>query len=194
MSFELDEIDIAIISLLQKNGVMSTREISKFVGLSHTAIGRRLRRLPIKITAVFSRDIIRGLILVIGKLRSRSAIDEIVNTFKDCPRMLMFATGGSDRYMALMFAEDQSVIDCISLDCEVRTHPEIEESRTYILDKVHIPDYIYIKIPTERRDIAPCGRNCLTCRRFKEGTCPGCPATYAYRGPLLVRRRRSSTQ
>ncbi|NPA22831.1 MAG: Lrp/AsnC family transcriptional regulator [Crenarchaeota archaeon] len=193
MSFELDEVDIAIISLLQRNGIMSTREIGRFVGLSHTAIGKRLRRLPIKVTAVFSKDIVRGMILVIGKVRTSSAIEEMINVFKDCPRMLMFASGGSNRYMALMFAEDPTVIDCISLDCEIRAYHEVEESRTYILDRVHIPDYIYIKIPTERRDVAPCGRNCSTCRRFKEGLCPGCPATRYYRGPLIARRRRSSS-
>ncbi len=193
MSFDLDEIDIAIISLLQRNGIMSTREISRLVGLSHTAIGKRLKKLPIKITAVLSKDIIKGMILVVGRLRSGSAVERMVSVFRDCPRMLMFATGGSNRYMALMFAEDNLVIDCISLDCEIRSYPEVEESRTYILDKVYVPEYVYVKIPTERRDIAPCGRNCSACRRFKEGLCPGCPATRYYRGPLMARRRRTSS-
>ena len=184
MEFKLDDIDIMIISALQQDGRMSIRDLGKIVGISHTAIRKRLRKLPIKITALFSKDFIKGIVLVIGRLRSSSNIENILEKFYKCPRMIMFASSGSRTYIAMMIAEEESVIDCISLDCAIKMIPEAEKVEVYILDRLYIPDYLYLKIPLEVYDVAPCGRDCLKCRRFREGTCPGCPAVRYYRGCL----------
>ncbi len=183
-----DEVDMMIISALQQNGKLSTRDLSKIIGLSHTAIRKRLTRLPIKITALLSRDIVKGLVLVRGKLRNNNDINTILQKFEKCPRMLILSSLRSDEYIALMFAEDYSVIDCISLDCAIRMIPEAEKVEALIIDRVLVPDYLYIKIPLNRSEIAPCGRNCAHCMRFKNGQCPGCPAVRYYRGPLMSRR------
>ncbi|MFX1538042.1 MAG: AsnC family transcriptional regulator, partial [Promethearchaeota archaeon] len=90
---KLDERDYEILHLMQKDSRASFSKIAEILGVSHVTVGRRLERL-IKTGYVKPTLVINPvkfnfwLSITLMEVESRDSIDEIVNQFKACPRIL----------------------------------------------------------------------------------------------------------
>ncbi|RLF14965.1 MAG: Lrp/AsnC family transcriptional regulator [Thermoprotei archaeon] len=186
----LDPVDKQVIKILQENGRLSLTEIGRRLGVSHVAVGKRLEKLTaqgvIKVQANLGlKPLNLRLLAVLIEVEGREALDKLCQVFSECPRMLLLSTliAGFNLF-ALMVAEDERVLESITTCCAVRDTPGIKRTEIYLMGNVVLPRYVPLRVTTDYKEEAPCGRNCASCSRFKEDRCPGCPAVKGYKGSL----------
>ena len=183
----MDNINRKIISILQKDGRSTLQSIAKEVGLSTMGVKKRLEKLlkeDIKIKALIN---IKNLILAIiaMEVESADALIDIVEKFKDCPRIIrFFVTTGGYNLFALIWVEDYHTLESVSLErCSLRAQKGIRRFEIYPIQEVYYEPFIDIKvIPEKKLEFAPCGVHCGRCKRYEDEKCMGCPATRFYRG------------
>lgn len=181
-----------VIVELIRDGRASLTEIAVNAGISRTAVRKHIRLLKdegvMKVQALLNPDSLGlRLVVVLMEVAGSEAMNDIVNRFRDCPRMVFMAvTEGGYNLMAVMVAENSRVVDCISTVCAIRNAEGIRRSEVMIVSELVRPEYIPIKIAESRdRDVAPCGRYCPECVKSNNRKCLGCPATRYYRGTSL---------
>lgn len=180
-----------ILRILVGNGRASLVEIARQLGISHVAVNKHIRQLVdksiIRIQANVNPKKLR-LYLVLALLEvDEETLKEVTSRFEECPRIIFMATmAGGYNVVALMIAENEGVLKCISTVCAIRILRGIRRSEVYIIADLIKPEYLPIKLPFPRnRDKPPCGRECSVCKMYVvEKKCPGCPATKHYRGLL----------
>ncbi len=186
----LDSLDKRVVKELQEDGRLSLVELGRRVGLSHVAVGRRLSKLiergVVKVQANLGvKQLGLRLLIVLIEVESRNVLDKLCEVFSRCPRMLVLSTLiAGFNLMALMAAEDERVVESITTCCAVRDAPGIKRTEVYLAGNVVLPSHLPLRVAVEQGDVAPCGRECHACSRFKEERCPGCPSVKGYRGPL----------
>ncbi|MGQ9744175.1 MAG: Lrp/AsnC family transcriptional regulator [Candidatus Bathycorpusculaceae bacterium] len=185
----LDENDKKIISILQDDGRTSFTDIGKKLGFSHVSVRKRLGKLDnlIKVTAGLNAEkFCFRTAIVNAEVESHKRLLELIERFSKCPRIIFMAkTTGAYNLMTIMCAEDADTLNAIIEVCSVRAEKGIRRSEVVMGEAPIIPKYLPIKIITKKTvEIAPCGINCGTCIRYKEGKCSACPATRYYRGSL----------
>lgn len=85
---ELDRLDLAILARLQRDGRATSHEIGAEVGLSPTAVQRRIKRLRadgviVAETAVVSRQAVgRGLTAIVAVELAQGGQKELIDAFK----------------------------------------------------------------------------------------------------------------
>lgn len=180
-----------ILRILVENGRTNLVKIARQLGISHVAVNKHIRQLIdkglIRIQANINPKKLK-LYLVLALLEvDEEALREIVSKFKECPRIIFLAIMvGGYNIAALMIAENEDVLRCISTLCAIRVLKGIRRSEIYIITDSMGSEYIPIKLPfPKNRDKPPCGRECSTCVMYViEKKCSGCPATKYYRGLL----------
>ncbi len=178
-----------ILRILVEDGRKSLVEIARSLGLSHVAVIKHIRRLQkedvIKVQAnVNPRRIGLHLVLVLLEV-DEEALREILSRFKECPRIILLSSMvGGFNVVALMIAEDDNVLKCISTTCAIRILKGIRRSEIYILADLVKPQYLPIKLPfPKNKDKPPCGKDCSVCKMYViDKVCLGCPATKYYKG------------
>jgi len=185
----MDEIDKEIILQLQKNGRTTLSELGKRVGMTHVGVKRRIDRLIkadiIKVVANVNVDKLgykSALILV--EVENYSRLQELINMFKDCPRIICLATlSGAYNLMVLMVAEDIDTLESMILgECSIRGQKGIRRSDVQIISSFVFPQHHPVRMITERKkEIPSCGLDCGKCERYTIGKCLGCPLTEYYR-------------
>lgn len=113
---DLDEVDIAIVRLLQENGRMPNAHIARELGVSEPTIRKRIDRLfqdeVIKVTAVlnprktgYATDVLIGIRVQPGKMlelgRQVAELDEVV--------YLGYVTGRYDILVEMLFRDDEAL-------------------------------------------------------------------------------------
>lgn len=181
----MDERDWAIIKALMCDGRRSLTALARMLGVSHTAIAKRLSRLPVRVCALLSRKLYPRAILLELEVDGGSAAS-FERALRRCPRLLLLARMSHGRYMAVAVAEDDSVLESMREKCGLYLHPAVRSSSITPLDTIVYPDYLPLDLRSYRElEKPPCGLvDCRTCSRYREGKCPGCPAVRAYRGDL----------
>ncbi len=186
----IDKVDRELISVLQEDGRLSLTQLGRRLRMSHVGVSRRLRRLieegVVKVQANLSHEALRmKLVAVLLEVEGRKQLDEVCRRFSECPRMVLFSTliGGLN-LLALMVAEDESVLESITTTCAIRESPGIKRTEIYLMGEVLTPKFLPLKLAKRRKRQAPCGRICSACSRFETMRCLGCPAVEGYRGPL----------
>lgn len=181
-----------LLSILFENGRESLVNIAKTLGISHVAVRKHLSQLEeqgiVKIRAEINPEKTGlKLVLVFMEIDNDEHLADIVKKFKDCPRIVFLASMvGGYNLVALMVAENDYVLECISTVCAVRRMQGIRRSEVYLIADIVKPKYIPVKITYEKKiGKAPCGRDCSKCPRYMGNKCLGCPATIHYRGTLL---------
>jgi len=186
----LDSLDKQLVKALQEDGRLSLVKLGRRLGLSHVAVKKRLNKLieqgAVKVQADLGiKQLGLRLLIVLIEVESRDALDRLCEVFSRCPRMLMLSTLiAGFNLMALMVAEDERVVESVTTCCAVRDSPGIKRTEVYLVGNVVLPSHLPLRVVVERGNRAPCDRECLTCPRFKEERCPGCPSVRGYRGPL----------
>ncbi len=182
----MDERDWAILKALLQDGRKSLTELARMLGVSHTAVAKRMAKLPIKVRALLSKKLFKAAALVLMEVRSYEDMRDIEERFKDCPRILLLVRLMGYGCAALVLAEDESVLKSIMTECAVRIHPGVRSSQVLVVEDIVNQDYLPVNLKHYRElEKPPCGLvGCTRCKRFLENSCLGCPAIKDYKGPL----------
>ncbi len=181
-----------ILSILYEDGRKSLVDLAKELGITHVAVRKHLTQLEkqglMKVQAgVNPVKMGLKLVLVFMEIDNEEHMMDIVEKFRDCPRIVFLASMvGGYNLVALMVAENDYVLECISTVCAVRRMQGIRRSEVYLIADIVRPRFLPVKITYEKKmGKAPCGRDCSKCPRYTSSKCLGCPATIHYRGTLL---------
>ena len=193
MVFRLDEVDNKIISNLQKNGRMKAAEIAEKVGFSSMGIHKRIKKLITKKAMKISADLNPFVFnlspaIVMLEMEDSNAMNNLLNRFKDCPRVVkIFKTVGGYNLVALVIAENRDTLESISIEkCSLRSNLGVRRSEFYPISDIYFSPFIPIreKLTHKGKEKTPCNVDCISCQRYKDEKCVGCPATIHYRGTL----------
>ena len=193
MVFGLDEVDNKIISNLQKNGRMKAAEIAEKVGFSSMGIHKRIKKLITKKAMKISADLNPFVFnlspaIVMLEMEDSNAMNNLLNRFKDCPRVVkIFKTVGGYNLVALVIAENRDTLESISIEkCSLRSNLGVRRSEFYPISDIFFSPFIPIreKLTRKGKEKTPCNVDCISCQRYKDEKCVGCPATIHYRGTL----------
>ena len=187
----MDVIDRQLIARLQENGRATFTKLGKSLGLSHVGVRARLNRLlrdgSIKISASLNAEKFNMKTAVIFvEAESYERLNELVKTFKDCPRLAFMSTlMGAHNLIAVMIAEDSSTLESMVVGtCSIRSQKGIRRSEAHISETTVYPPHLPVRLTVDKSDIAPCHIPCDMCERYENDKCLACPATRFYRGPL----------
>jgi len=118
--------------------------------------------------------------LLVGVTKRREKTKKIAEKFKNCPYVYFMATNANRLYATLFFHQERS-------DKWIRFQKEdpsrifgLDKAKVTIVDNVHCPEKLTLRLPEKPQQRTLCGLDCYTCPAYKE--CTGCPATTAYKG------------
>jgi len=183
-----DKIDKKIITMINDDWEQGTTKIGRELGLSHTAIRSRLKRLKRDLIEVKCNVNIEklGFKLFLLCLDARVK-NEVVNHIKCCPKIISyFNTYGEYNFIMLAAAENtetmESMIEhCLSFNCTDITKytviPIINTSSNYQPIKL---------LSGTEKSMRECDfkTDCPDCESFKRDMCVGCPLYEGYKGIL----------
>ncbi len=186
MSKTIDAIDIKIMKALSEDCRKSTTKIAKEAKTSRPTAIARLKQLSENQIVDFGAKInLTKLGLKLASIHFKTTLTEtaqIVEKLKLCPRVIqLFQLAGKTSYTALIYVEDAetllSSIDCIEslLGLKITSYQRILPL---------IGESFSLKIPIEKCDRTPCGKECGLCLSYQHVECSGCPSTKEYRGPI----------
>ncbi len=190
----LDDRDLMILTLLSENPRIPLSSLGKSLGISHTAVGRRLRRLMdsgiLKQTVSLNFDELGFRIaIMLLEVDTIENLRKIAERFEDCPRLIhLFQGRGSLNLIAVMIAENEEVLNSIMGTCMIRTHEGVRRSEIVEIAEPLVNPFVPIKVPRTSMESAPCGAECSSCPRYREGSCPGCPDFSGYRRTAFTHR------
>ena len=183
-----DRTDKEIINMINKDWEQGKTKMGKKLGISHTAVRSRLKRLKrdlIKVNCNINIEKL-GLKLFLISLDARVK-NEVINHIKCCPKIISYYnTYGEYNFVMLAAAEDtetmESMIEnCFSFNCTDITKfsvmPIINSSNSFQPLKFLLD---------QKNDIIKCDfkTDCPNCKSFLENKCVGCPLHEGYRGIL----------
>jgi len=189
----LSEKDLVLIKNLEGSCKVNYKQVADKLGISHTAVKKRLTRIVSRGYASLSVSLnLRKLGFILALLFLEVATDEylskLLDKFNECPRIIsMFKVMGEYNLVALIYAEDPGVLDSILGSCMLRTMKGIRKSKVIPISNILINQCYNVRIPVREREIAPCGADCYNCKRYKAGECMGCPAVKYYTGWFSVK-------
>ena len=192
MESGVSERDLRLLRYLANNCRVNLRKVARLLGVSHTAVRKRLSRLLdggyVSLTA--SLDLERmgfRLALLFLEVASDEDLEMLLRKYRDCPRIVSICKIlGEYNVVALIYAENEKVMDSILGSCMMRTAEGIRKSLVVPVSRVLRGGWYAVEVPLRSRDVAPCGADCLNCGRYRRGECPGCPSVKWYRGPFSV--------
>jgi DNA-binding Lrp family transcriptional regulator len=189
----LDEIDKKLIAQLQVDGRTTLRDLAKSTGFTSMGTKKRLQKLlerdSIRVSALLNPIFFKLFpAIVMLEMESAEAMQNLVNRFKDCPRVIhIFKTIGGYNLIALVVAENQDTLESISMEkCSLRSNAGIRRSEFYPISDIHFSPFLEIRenLAHKEKTLTPCKVNCSPCSRYKALKCVGCPTTSLYRGTL----------
>jgi DNA-binding Lrp family transcriptional regulator len=188
----LDEKDKKIITQLQKDGRTTLQDLAKEIGYTSMGTKKRLEKLEkntIKITALVSPTALNlHPAIVMLEMESAEATQNLIDKFRDCPRVInIFKTMGGYNLIALVVAENQEVLECISMEkCSLRSSPGIRRSEFYPISDTFYSPFLQIRENLAHTELSgsSCKVDCSSCGRFEAHKCVGCPSKNGYKGTL----------
>ena len=184
----IGETDKKIITMVNDDWEQGTTKMGRKLGLSHTAVRSRLKRLR--------RDIIKvncnvdveklGLKLFFICLEARFK-SKVVNHVKNCPKIInYFDTYGQYNFMMLAIAENTDTMESMIEQCFSFNFTDI--TKYTVIPITNSPSmYQPIKFYTEdEKKNMKCDfkTECPDCELFKKNRCVGCPLHDGYEGIL----------
>ena len=126
--------------------------------------------------------------IVLLEMENAEAMNNLLNRFKDCPRVVkIFKTVGGYNLVALVIAENRDTLESISIEkCSLRSNLGVRRSEFYPISDIFFSPFIPIRENLTRKDKqrTPCDVDCVSCKRYSQEKCVGCPATCHYKGTL----------
>jgi len=183
-----DEIDKKIITILNNNCKEGASSIGRKLGLSHTAIRSRLKRLHrdlVKVSCNIDAEKL-GLKLFFICLEARFK-SKVVNHVKNCPKIInYFDTYGEYNFVMLAVAEDTDTMESMIEQCFSFNFTDITKYNVMPIinsSSMHQPIRFY---SDEEKKKMKCDFkiDCFDCDSFKKNRCIGCPLHKGYKGIL----------
>ncbi len=184
----LDEIDKKIIIMINDNWQQGTTKMGKKLGISHTAVRSRLKRLQRDMLKVNCNIDIEKLglkmffICLEARFKSR-----VINHVKNCPKIICyFNTYGEYNFVMLVVAENtdtmESMIEqCFSFNFTNITKYNVMPIATSSSTCHHVRFFTEDEKNNMKCDFKT---KCSNCKSFKENRCVGCPLQKGYKGIL----------
>ena len=188
----MDDLDKKIVEQLGIDGRSTLQEISRKTGYTSMGVKKRLDKLTksgaIKIKALLNVSQTKIMpALVFLEIETLEDMNRIIERFKKCPRVAkVFTSLGGYNLAALVVAEDQSTLECISMGkCSIRSQKGVRRSDFYPISEVFYDSYLDVNLsPTQKYEKPPCGVDCKNCVRYQKEECEACPTTNLYRGKI----------
>ena len=183
----LDDRDYKLIKLLTANPKASLSELSKSIGISLTAVSKRIKKLEEEEIIQYNICInvqkikMAHMMIMIETADSKSRM-QVIKNFSSCPlvHQIYDIVGGEYHLLMLLMSEDESLLNNFITYCPISYYEGIKKISSFptLLDPTSSS---FIPVVTKKSDVnVSCGMNCaLECNRFKKG-CPGCPAQEYY--------------
>jgi len=189
----VDEVDRKVISILQLDGRTTFKRLAEIIGYTSMGVKKRFENLKkrgvIKVSALLNTEALNLFSAIIMlEVESADAMNKLLERFKECPRVVyIFNTLGGYNLMALVVAEDQNTLECISMEkCSLRSGEGIRRSEFYPIVNIYYSTFLPVRKHLVHRNgkISPCNVNCGSCQGYVTQKCVGCPTTQYYRGPF----------
>jgi len=185
---KLDDTDKKIITMINEDWEKGVSKIGRELGLSHTAVRSRLKRLKRDIISVNCNiDIEKlGLKLFLICLEARFK-SRVVDHVKNCPKIInYFDTYGDHNFVILAVAENSVTMESMIEQCFSFNFTDITK---YSVIPITNSPFMYqpIKFYTyEEKKQMKCNFKtiCSDCSLYKEERCVGCPLHSGYKGIL----------
>ena len=184
----LDKKDKKIIRLINDDWAQGATEMGRKLGLSHTAIRSRLKRITrdlIKISCTVDIDKL-GLKLFLICLEARFK-SKVVNHVKNCPKIInYYDTFGEYNLVLLAVAENTDTMESMIEQCFSFNFTDITKYTVIPLTNSPVM-YQPLRFDSEDEKIRlKCDfkTDCPNCESFKENRCVGCPLHPGYKGVL----------
>lgn len=185
---DIDEIDKKIITMINEDWEQGVTKIGKKLGLSHTAVRSRLKRLKRDLIKVNCNVDIEKLgfklFLICLEARFKS---KVVNHVKNCPKVInYFDTYGEYNFMILTIAESINTMESMIEQCFSFNFTDITK---YTVIPITNSPSMYQSIrfySEEEKKNMKCDfeTDCTDCELFKKDRCIGCPLHKDYNGIL----------
>ena len=185
---QLDKKDKKIIRIINDDWEQGTTKIGRNLGLSHTAVRSRLKRLKrdiIKVNCnVDIEKLGHKLFIICLEARFKS---KVVNHVKNCPKIInYFDTFGEYNFIIIAVAENTDTMESMIEQCFSFNFTDITKYTVIPLTNspsMHQPIKFYSE--DEKKNMkCDFKTDCPHCEMFKENRCVGCPLHKGYRGIL----------
>lgn len=189
----MDAVDKKLISELLRDGRASYKQLGDIIGYTIMGVKRRVEKMSseglINMSAGVSVDALNlYAALMLVELESREVLNNCLERFKECPRIVnMFTLLSGYNLASLVIAEDRETLESESMEkCSLRCMSGVRRTEFYPIGSIHYSPFLKMRLnlATKDRKIAPCNVNCKICKQYQANKCIGCPATVYYRGPL----------
>jgi DNA-binding Lrp family transcriptional regulator len=190
MSKELDLLDLKILFELQLNGRISITDLAKKIEASRPTTSNRLKRLIDEEYAIIRGGLNMNrmgykMTCVGLEVRNESSRKEVERCLKACPRVLnIFRTPEKANIHIAIWGEDDRTIN--STIESFRDLSNVEIVYTHNLGAPIFGDVVF-PVTMEKVEKTSCGKNCGSCYRYDQGWCIGCPMTFDYKDPVVVK-------
>jgi len=191
-NYSLSKKDLILLKNLEGSCKVNYKQLADILHISHTAVKKRVRKLiSRRYLAIIPALNLKKLGFIYALLFLEVANDQYLSSllkkFSQCPRIIfMFRTLGEYNLVALIYAENDKVLDSILGSCMLRTMEGIRKSTVIPISSILLNHFCYLKIPVRKSKIASCGIDCYSCMRYKLDKCIGCPSVIYYRGYFSV--------
>ncbi len=185
---KIDEIDKKIIRMINDDWEQGITKMGKKLGLSHTAVRSRLKRLKrdyLKVNCNLDLEKI-GLKLFMICLEARMK-SKVINHIENCPKIInYFDTYGQYNFIMLAVAEDTDTMESMIEQCFSFNFTDITKYTVIPITNspfMHQPLKFY---NNKEKENMKCDFNteCPDCELFKKNRCVGCPLYEGYKGIL----------
>ena len=185
---KLDDIDKKIITMINDDWQQGFTEMGKKLGLSHTAIRSRLKRLQRDVLNVnCTLDIEKlGLKMFFICIEARFK-SKVINHVKNCPKIIcFFNTYGEYNFVMLAIAENVDTMESMIEQCFSFNFTDITKYNVMpITTSSSICHHVRFFLEEEKRKMkCDFKTDCPNCKSFIEGRCIGCPLYEGYKGIL----------
>ena len=179
----MDDRDYKLIKLLTANPKASLSVLAKELGISLTAVSKRIKKLEEEEVIQYNICInvqkikMSHMTILIETTDSKSR-NQLIKNFSSCPLVQqIFDIVNWDYHLMLhLISEDETLLNNFVTYCPITFFEGIKKITSFptLLDPSRPA---FIPVVTKKSDLnVSCGIKCSTeCSRFKQG-CPGCPA------------------
>ena len=176
---KFDKIDKKIIKMINEDWEQGTTQIGRKLGMSHTAVRSRIKRLKkelIKVNCALDIEKL-GLKLFLICLEARFK-SKVVNHVRNCPKIInYFDTYGEYNFMMLAVAENSETMESMIEQCFSFNFTDI--TKHTVIPITH-SQFMYQQIKffsNKEKSKMKCDFkiDCPNCELFKKDRCIGCP-------------------
>jgi len=185
---KLDEIDKKIIMMINDNWQQGTTKMGKKLGISHTAVSSRIKRMQRDLLKVSCNIDIEKLDLKIfficleARFKSR-----VINHVKNCPKIICyFNTYGEYNFVMLAVAENIDTMESMIEQCFSFNFTNVTKYNVMPI-AASSSTCQHVRFFSEKdKNMMKCDfkTNCPDCNSYKENRCVGCPLHKGYKGIL----------